>query len=205
MPENKITFSEQVYEKFRTFIIQFYRFNRSVTMKIFTFRAISQEEEDFILEIQIRSDHTFFDLHKSYQKALNYDEKQMASFYLTNNEWEKEKEINLFDMYEDNHNGNELLKMEDTLLEDILHAEKSKLLYVHDFFYERAFFIELIKISDEIINNFSPECIRLEGKIPPQVLMTEEMPSKISDILNGDTEYTDDEDITFESIDDIDL
>lgn len=205
MPENKITFSEQVYEKFRTFIIQFYRFNRSVTMKIFTFRAISQEEEDFILEIQIRSDHTFFDLHKSYQKALNYDEKQMASFYLTNNEWEKEKEINLFDMYEDNHNGNELLKMEDTLLEDILHAEKSKLLYVHDFFYERAFFIELIKINDEVINNFSPECIRLEGKIPPQVLMTEEMPSKISDILNGDTEYTDDEDITFESIDDIDL
>jgi hypothetical protein len=174
-------------------------------MKLFTFRAISQEDEDFVLEIQIRSDQTFFDLHRSFQKQLNYDESQMASFYLTNDNWEKEKEINLFDMFDDNHNGNELLKMEDTLLDDMLKKEKSKLLYVHDFFYERALFIELIKITDHVINSFSPECLRLEGKIPKQVLMTEEIPSNISDILNGDTEDDEDEDISFESIEGLDI
>jgi len=114
-------------------------------MSIFTFRALSQEEDDFVLELQIRSNQTFYDLHKSVQKELNYDEGQMASFYLTNDEWEKEKEINLFDMFDDNHNGNGLLKMEDTILEDKLINEKSKMLYIHDFFYERALFIELIK------------------------------------------------------------
>ncbi len=174
-------------------------------MKIFTFRAISQEEDDFVLEIQIRSDQTFFNLHKSIQKELNYDGSQMASFYLTNDEWEKEKEINLFDMFEDNHNGNELLKMEDTLLEDVLSKVKRKLLYVHDFFYERALFIELIKISEELVNNYSPECLRLEGKVPSQILMTEEIPTNITDILNEETDKDEDEDIRFESIDDLDI
>ena len=182
-----------------------YCFFRSVIMKIFTFRAISQEEDDFILEIQIRSDQTFYDLHKSFQKELNYDKSQMASFYLTNDKWEKEKEINLFDMFDDNHNGNELLKMSDTLLGDLLKKEKSKLLYVHDFFYERALFIELIKITDHVVNTFSPERLRLEGTIPKQVLMTEEIPSNISDILNGEAENDEDEDISFESFEGLDI
>ncbi len=172
-------------------------------MSIFTFRALSQEEDDFVLELQIRSNQTFYDLHKSVQKELNYDEGQMASFYLTNDEWEKEKEINLFDMFDDNHNGNGLLKMEDTILEDKLINEKSKMLYIHDFFYERALFIELIKINEQEINTFAPECSRLEGKIPTQVLMPESIPSDISEILNG--ERDDDDELYFESLDDLDI
>ncbi|MCD6596699.1 MAG: hypothetical protein J7L04_03375 [Bacteroidales bacterium] len=172
-------------------------------MSIFTFRAISQDEEDFVFELQIRSNQTFYDLHKCFQKELNYDENQMASFYLTNSEWEKEKEINLFDMFDDNHNGNGLLKMKDTILKDKLTHEKSKILYVHDFFYERALFIELIKINDLEINTYSPECMRLEGKIPQQILMPESIPSDISDILNGDKD--DEDELFFESLDDLDI
>ena len=172
-------------------------------MSIFIFRALSQEEDDFVFELQIRANQTFYDLHKSFQKELKYDESQMASFYLTNSEWEKEEEINLFDMFDDNHNGNGLLKMEDTILEDKLTHEKSKILYVHDFFYERALFIELNKINEQEINTYSPECMRLEGKIPTQVLMPESIPSDISDILNGEKDEEDD--LYFESLDDLDI
>ena len=126
-------------------------------MHIYTFRAISQEAEDFVLEIELRSDHTFHDFHKSIQEELNYDTSQMASFYLTNYKWEKEKEVTLFEMFSDNGNGNGMLKMDTTLLEDYL---KNLLLTsrIEYPFHQPLFSIDSDKYKHRQSSSFSFPC-----------------------------------------------
>ena len=170
-------------------------------MQIYTFRAISQEEEDFVLELELRSNQTFHDFHKSIQKELKYDGQQMASFYLTNYKWEKEKEVTLFEMFSEKGNGNGLLTMDSTLLEDYLNIEKSRLLYIHDFFFDRAFNIELISIDKPNGSLQYPKCKRLEGKVPEQIMMQDMIPSDPSDIFDEE----EDDPNMYQSLDDLDI
>ena len=172
-------------------------------MQIYTFRAISHEEEDFVLELELRSNQTFHDFHKSIQEELKYDGQQMASFYLTNYKWEKEKEVTLFEMFSEkgNENGNGLLIMDSTLLEDYLNIEKSRLLYIHDFFFDRAFNIELISIDKPNGSLQYPKCKRLEGKVPEQIMMQDMIPSDPSDIFDEE----EDDPNMYQSLDDLDI
>ncbi len=140
---------------------------------------------------------------KSIQEELNYDTSQMASFYLTNYKWEKEKEVTLFEMFSDKGNGNGMLKMDTTLLEDYLNIEKSRLLYIHDFFFERAFNIELVSINKQNGSLDYPKCTRLEGTVPEQVMMPDMIPNDIADIIENEDDISDDD--MFQSLDDLNI
>ena len=60
---------------------------------IYRFTIISDEVDDFVREIQIDPEATFFDLHEAILKAANYTNDQMTSFFICDDDWEKEKEI----------------------------------------------------------------------------------------------------------------
>ena len=62
---------------------------------IYRFTIISDEVDDFVREIQIDPEATFFDLHEAILKAANYTNDQMTSFFICDDDWEKEKEITL--------------------------------------------------------------------------------------------------------------
>ncbi|MCG8582344.1 MAG: plasmid pRiA4b ORF-3 family protein [Bacteroidales bacterium] len=130
-------------------------------------RILSHEAEDFVKEVAIDDTLTFADLHNCIQSTLAYDATQMASFFTTDSQWNKEIEITLFDMAE---SGSESLKvMQETLISDFLFEEGQRLLYVYDFFSERAFFMEVIKIADGKLEK--PNCYRNEGKAPEQIMI----------------------------------
>ncbi len=166
---------------------------------IYTFRILSNEEDSFVLELKIRSEQTFLHLHEAIQKALKYDKSQMASFYLTNQNWEKEKEITLLEMSDKTKTGP--LTMTKSSLKDHLKQVKDRLLYVYDFFYERALNIELIQIDKGPCDTNFPICIRLEGKIPQQILTPDLIPGDIKNIFDDD----DYDDIRLESLDDLEI
>lgn len=71
----------------------FYAINKTVTTMIYRFTIISDEVDDFVREIQIDPEATFFDLHEAILKAANYTNDQMTSFFICDDDWEKEKEI----------------------------------------------------------------------------------------------------------------
>ena len=130
-------------------------------------RILSNEVEDFVKEVAIDDTLTFADLHNCIQGTLEYDASQMASFITTDSEWNKEMEITLFDMAD---SGSELLKvMQDTLISDFLFEEGQRMLYVFDFFSERAFFMEVIQIADGKLDK--PNCYRSEGTTPKQIML----------------------------------
>jgi len=133
---------------------------------IYKFRVISSEVDDFIREIAVDGSHTFLNLHQFIQKDLNFDSSQMASFFTTDQDWQKETEITLIDMM-DGENP-DLVVMEHAPIADFMQSNKQRLLYVFDFFAERAFFIELFDIEDNTLTE--PILLTSEGTPPEQIL-----------------------------------
>ncbi|MGQ1784030.1 MULTISPECIES: IS1096 element passenger TnpR family protein [unclassified Saccharicrinis] len=152
-------------------------------------RIISGEDEDFLREIEISGGATFLELHNFIQKILKFDEGQMASFFMTDDEWQKNEEITLMDMAVDE--ANESLIMADTKLNRFIFEKKQRLLYVFDFFNERSLFIETYEIVGSSCP--SPKCIRSVGEAPEQLDMSELLGESMGEpSINIDLDYSDD-------------
>jgi len=136
---------------------------------VFKFRMISHEEEDFVRDFEVLSDQAFFALHVAIQKDLHFDPSQIASFYICNDQWEKEKEITLFDISEEPKK--EILVMDKTKFSDHIKEPKQRLLYVFDVFNERGFFMEVAEIHQNDHYNEYPVCTFTKGCPPQQILM----------------------------------
>jgi len=169
-------------------------------VEVYTFRGLSNEEDSFYLEISVRSDQTFLDFHNGIQKGLGFDKGQMASFYLTNKKWEKEKEITLIDMSDEQ--VEDILNMEGTRIKEMIIGEKTRLLYVFDFFFERALNLELINKELIDITDDYPQIMTCRGTIPSQLISPGEVSYDFDDTFDEDDL---DPDIRFESLDGVDL
>lgn len=111
---------------------------------IYRFTLISDEVDDFVREIQIDPEATFYDFHEAIVKSVGYTNDQMTSFFICDDDWEKEKEITLEEM--DDNPEMDSWVMKDTTISELIEDEKQKLLYVFDYMTERCFFIELSEI-----------------------------------------------------------
>jgi hypothetical protein len=95
---------------------------------------------DFRRLIQIGSGSTFEDLHRIIQNTSNFDQSQLASFFITDDKWRRQVEIGLLDTA---GNSTKVLNMRRTKLEKYITEIGQKLVYVFDFFNERFFYVEL--------------------------------------------------------------
>lgn len=175
----------------------FYAINKTVTTMIYRFTIISDEVDDFVREIQIDPEATFFDLHEAILKAANYTNDQMTSFFICDDDWEKEKEITLEEM--DNNPEMDSWIMKETRLNELIEDEKQKLLYVFDYMTERCFFIELSEIitGKEIK---SAKCTKKSGEAPKQTVDFEEMAAG-GGSLDLDENFYGDQDFDMEDFD----
>ncbi|MDD4378936.1 MAG: hypothetical protein WAO94_00630 [Dysgonamonadaceae bacterium] len=141
---------------------------------IYRFLIVSDEVENFKREIKIDADATFYDLYKAIIDCTGYSDKEMASFVLCDDNWRKEMEITLVKM--DTSSDEDSYSMEECVLSDYLEEEKQKLMFVFDYFTERALYMEL----SEIIPGKKlkqPLCTLSKGEAPPQITNFEEMTS----------------------------
>ncbi|MDE6512974.1 MAG: hypothetical protein K2L05_02170 [Muribaculaceae bacterium] len=108
---------------------------------IYNFRVVSDEVDNFRRDIQIDADATFLDLRNAIYDSVGYDKNQMCSFFICDNEWEKEREITLEDMGLDASEDSYL--MEDTILSDEIEDEGQRLMLTFDYMNDRAFYMEM--------------------------------------------------------------
>ena len=163
---------------------------------VYKFRIISDEVDDFLREIKIDSEASFFDFHEAILKSTGYKDDQMTSFFICDDDWEKEIEVTLEDMGNGSSEEDSFV-MKDTPLSELVEDEKQKLIYVFDPLAERVFFIEL----SEIITGKDLEhaiCSRKEGNPPQQTIDFEEQmanntPLDLGEDFYGDQEYNIDE------------
>ena len=165
---------------------------------VYKFRIISDEVDDFLREIKIDSEASFYDLHEAILKCTGYKDDQMTSFFICDDDWEKEIEITLEDM----GNGSseeDTFVMKDTPLNELLEDEKQKLLYVFDPLAERCFFIELSEIITGKDMN-GAKCTKKSGDAPKQTVDFEEM-TAASGSLDLDENFYGDQDFDMEDFD----
>ena len=139
---------------------------------IYRFTLISDEADDFIREIQIDPEATFYDFHEAIVKSVGYTDDQMTSFFICDDDWEKEKEVTLEEM--DDNPEIDSWVMKDTQVSELVEDEKQKLLYVFDYMTERCFFIELSEIITGK-NMTGAKCTKKAGEAPKQTVDFEEM------------------------------
>ncbi len=134
-------------------------------MAILKFRIYFEEDDTVYRDIAIRHTHTFLDLHEAVLKAFEFDTKHQATFYRSNDNWQRGREISL-EVYQKQYKATPLL-MKETNIGSEIKAPNQKFIYTYDFTKNWNFLVELINVSKEENPKLSyPATIRKEG-IPP--------------------------------------
>lgn len=151
---------------------------------ICVFEISSSEAPDFKRLIQISPDHTFEELHQVIQNTSNFDNSQLASFFVTDEHWKKQIEIGLLDSGE---KKSSVLKMRKVTIREAVEKSLKKLIYVFDFFNERFFYVEL---KDIIMKNDlkEPFVAYERGNAPVQFLVSDYDSPEV-DLLDQNESY----------------
>lgn len=160
---------------------------------VYKFVVLTDEDETFVREFEFLDSHTLLDFHNTIQEELEFDKSQIASFYMATETWEKEEEFTLFDMSAGSST------MENAVLEEVIFRKNQKLLYVFDFFNDRALFVEYVGEAKEDDNMEYPICINSKGLPPKQVSFGGVVRKKYNNLVVTDDE---DDEIDEEVIDD---
>ena len=153
---------------------------------VLKFRLISNEQDDFIRDFEILAEQTFFHLHMAVQDNLHFDKSQIASFFICNQDWEKEQEITLFELSEEE--SAQAITMDSARVGDYIPEIHDKMIYVFDVFNERLFLIELVEKHKQEPSKQYPLCSFEQGHAPQQVYMDQIFTSR----NNGDDTLPDD-------------
>ncbi len=158
---------------------------------IYKIRLILDTKEDVIRDIAVSNDATLEDLHNTITNAFGFDGTEMASFYLTDDDWNQGEEIPLFNMDE----ANGAIAMQNFFIKDVLSEDKSKMIYVYDFFSMWTFFVELITVAENTNQFDLPSLLISVGTVPS------EAPEKqfVSESAGDDDD--DDDDDNFDEFD----
>ncbi|MCB0760185.1 MAG: hypothetical protein KDC12_01590 [Flavobacteriales bacterium] len=133
-------------------------------MNIYKFRVIIDTEADIFRDIEIDTQSNFADLHEAILRAFDWEEGEMASFYMSNETWDRGEEIPLLDMGE--MEGKSSPSMFNTLLKDRVTRPDEKLVYVYDFLRMWCFYIELQEIKKAAPSTLYPRVALAYGDAP---------------------------------------
>ena len=135
---------------------------------LYRIKFISDEADGFLREIKIDSDATFLDLNKAILDSCGYPDDQMTSFYVCDEEWERQQQITREDVSEPGHEDEDLYVMEATRLNEFIEDEEQKFQYVFDPFNDRVFYLDVKElIPGEHLDQ--PVVSRSQGNPPVQV------------------------------------
>ncbi|MEP6465647.1 MAG: hypothetical protein ABJB05_05055 [Parafilimonas sp.] len=137
-------------------------------MAILKFRTYFEEDDAVYRDVVIKHSQTFFDLHNAILKSYEFDNKHQATFYRSNDNWQRGREISL-EKYADKEYLAEPFLMANTTIGSEIRDTNQKFVFVYDFARNWTFWVELINITKEESNKIIyPATARVEGIGPQQ-------------------------------------
>ena len=91
---------------------------------LFKFRIKSDIAEKFMLHIDADANNTFYQLHEAIQEECKYDPSQLATFFLADEEWDKDIEIKMFGTKSSHSETSDGLLMKKTINAPVLTLSK---------------------------------------------------------------------------------
>jgi hypothetical protein len=136
-------------------------------MAILKFRIYLEEDDSVYRDIAIRHTQSFYELHETILKAYEFDNKHKATFFRSNDHWQRGREISL-EVYDRDYKAPPLL-MKDTTIGSEIRDPNQKFIYLYDFNKNWGFMVELINVSkEENPRLIYPATVRTEGIAPSQ-------------------------------------
>lgn len=136
-------------------------------MAILKFRVYMEEDETVYRDVVIRHTQSFFELHEVILKAYEFDNKHQATFFRSNDHWQRGRQITL-EKYEQEYKAEPMIMSETTIGSEIRDPNQ-RFIYLYDFNKNWNFLLELINVSkEENPKIIYPSIIRTEGIAPSQ-------------------------------------
>jgi hypothetical protein len=136
-------------------------------MAILKFRVYFEEDDSIYRDVAVKHTQTFLQLHQVILKAYEFDSKHQATFYRSNDHWQRGREITL-DKYDKAYKAPPLI-MGDTAIRTEIFDPNQKFIYVYDFVKNWTFLVELISVSKEDTAKLDyPAVVKTEGIAPSQ-------------------------------------
>ena len=128
---------------------------------------LDASETEVFRDLLIKDDDNFESFYKAILSAYNFTEAQMASFYVSNHNWDKGHEISLFDM-SFGEDADTIMPgvMSTTTIRDFIQDPSQRFILVHDFIKMWIFLVELIGIEKEEPD--TPKLVLSVGNAPSE-------------------------------------
>lgn len=150
-------------------------------MTTLKFRVYWEDDDSVYRDIVIKHTQSFLELHNIILKCFEFDNKHCATFYRSNDNWKRGKEITL-EKYDKVYKAEPLL-MSKTLIGSEIRDPNQKFIYVYDFHKNWTFQLELINVNkEENAKHSYPSCVRSEGIGPSQYGTKGLVSEKLSEI-----------------------
>jgi len=162
---------------------------------IYKIRVILDTKENVFRDIEIRDKQTLFTLYKGIMSAFSLQGEELASFYLSDENWTQGKEIPLESMDESNEDNT----MADYQISEVMPNVGSRMIFVYDYFDMWTFSVEVISIEDKKAVLNYPLTVYRYGSMPLKA------PKRNMEFLNLDEDEVlgdeADPDVAFEDLD----
>jgi hypothetical protein len=138
-------------------------------MAILKFRVYWEEEDAIYRDVLVKHTQYFSDFHQIILKAFEFDQKHDATFFRSNEKWQRGREISK-EVYQKEYPVAPLLMDETTIGSEIMDTNQH-FIYLYDFNKAWTFLVELIQViknADADMNAEYPLISRVEGVGPMQ-------------------------------------
>ena len=138
-------------------------------MAILKFRVYWEEEDAIYRDVMVKHTQHFSDFHQIILKAFEFDQKHDATFFRSNDKWQRGREISK-EVYQKEYPVAPLLMDETTIGSEIMDTNQH-FIYLYDFNKVWTFLVELIQViknADADMTIEYPAIARIEGVGPMQ-------------------------------------
>ena len=138
-------------------------------MAVLKFRVYWEEDDAIYRDVLVKHTQNFQDLHFIILKAFEFDQKHDATFYRSNDTWQRGREISK-EVYDRAYKVPPLLMAETAISTEIIDTNQH-FIYEYDFIKSWSFLIALIQViknADADMNLEYPLVSRIEGVGPMQ-------------------------------------
>jgi hypothetical protein len=136
-------------------------------MQNLKFRVVLDNEEDIFRDIVIPDGLAFLHLYNAIIDAFEFSGEELASFYVSNDNWDKGREIALMDMGSEPGTPEDMvtLEMARTKIADFASIVGDKFVLVYDFLNMWCFYVEVVE-NDVVTDVELPAVVFSVGEAP---------------------------------------
>lgn len=136
-------------------------------MAILKFRIYWEEDDTVYRDVAIQHTQTFHDFFLAILKSYDFDSKHKATFYRSNDQWQRGREISL-EKYDKPYKAEPLI-MGDVQIGSEIKDPNQKFIFEYDFNKNWQFLIELIQVEKEENSKVNyPTVVKSSGPAPSQ-------------------------------------